>query len=79
MFVEVTGENLVGGSFLPHYHPPSPSISILNKIKIKTMEAYFRKSVTFMYFWLICCDENHIERIPVAAKDIDHLFHLVSF
>ena len=76
MFVEVTGENLVGGPFLP---PPLSPISILNKIKIKTMEAYFRKSVTFMYFWLICCDENHIERIPVAVKDIDHLFHLVSF
>ena len=77
MFVEITGKNLVGGSFLPP--PPLSPISILNKIKIKTMEAYFRKSVTFMYFWLICCDENHIERIPVAVKDIDHLFHLVSF
>ena len=32
---------------------------------------------TFMYFWLNYC-ENHIERIPVAAKNIDHLFNLVS-
>ena len=79
MFVEITGENLVGGPFLPPPPLPLSHISILNKIKIKTMEAYFRKSVTFMYFWLICCDENHIERIPVAVKDIDHLFHLVSF
>ena len=32
---------------------------------------------TFMYFWLNYC-ENHIERIPVAVKNIDHLFNLVS-
>ena len=31
-----------------------------------------------MYFWLNYCDENHIERIPVAAKNIDHLFNLAS-
>ena len=38
-----------------------------------------RKPVTFMYFWLNYCDENHhIERIPVAVKDIDHLFNLAS-
>ena len=38
-----------------------------------------RKTVTFMYFWLNCCDENHhIERIPVAVKVIYHLFHLTS-
>ena len=38
-----------------------------------------RKTVTFMYFWLNYCDENHhIERIPVAVKDIDHLFNLAS-
>ena len=30
--------------------------------------------VTYMYFWLNYCDENHIERIPIAVKDIDHLF-----
>ena len=34
---------------------------------------------TFTYFWLNYSDENHhIERIPVAVKDIDHLFNLVS-
>ena len=32
---------------------------------------------TFMYFWLNYC-ENHIERIPVAVKNIDHLFNLTS-
>ena len=32
---------------------------------------------TFMYFWLNYC-ENHIEKIPVAVKNIDHLFNLVS-
>ena len=33
---------------------------------------------TFMYFWLNCCDENHIEKIPIPVKDIGHLFHLAS-
>ena len=44
------------------------------------METYssFQKPVTFMYFWLNYCDENHIERIPVAVKNIDHLFNLAS-
>ena len=32
----------------------------------------------YMYFWLNYCDENHIERIPIAVKDIDHLFRLAS-
>ena len=31
-----------------------------------------------MYFWLNYCNKNHIERIPVAVKNIDHLFNLVS-
>ena len=45
------------------------------------METYslLQKPLTFMYFWLNYCDENHhIERIPVAVKGIDHLFHLAS-
>ena len=34
---------------------------------------------SFQYFWLNYCDENHhIERIPVAVKDIDHLFNMAS-
>ena len=37
-----------------------------------------QKPVVFMYFWLNYCDENHIERIPVAVKNIDHLFNLAS-
>ena len=43
------------------------------------METYssLRKPVTFMYFWLnYYCDENHIERIPIAVRNIDHLFRL---
>ena len=31
-----------------------------------------------MYFWLNYCDENQTERIPVAMKNIDHLFNLAS-
>ena len=32
-----------------------------------------------MYFWLNYSDgNNHIERIPVAVKNIDHLFHTAS-
>ena len=31
-----------------------------------------------MYFWLNYFDENHIERILVAVKNIDHLFNLAS-
>ena len=44
------------------------------------METYssFQKSVTFMYFWLNYCDKNHIERIPVAVENINHLSHLAS-
>ena len=34
--------------------------------------------LTFMYFWLNYCDKNHIERIPVAVKNIDHLFRMAS-
>ena len=33
--------------------------------------------VTFMYFWLNYCDKNHIERISIAVKNIDHLFNMV--
>ena len=36
-----------------------------------------QKPVTFMYFWLNYCNEN-IEKIPVAVKNIDHLFNLTS-
>ena len=38
----------------------------------------FQKPVTFMYFWLDYCDKNQIERIPIAVKDIDHLFCMAS-
>ena len=42
------------------------------------METYFQDPVTFMYFWLNYCDKNHIERILIAVKNIDHLFRLAS-
>ena len=31
-----------------------------------------------MYFWLNYCDENHVERIPIAVKNIDCHFNLVT-
>ena len=31
-----------------------------------------------MYFWLNYCDKNHIERIPVAVENINHLSRLAS-
>ena len=51
----------------------------MKKLKIKTMETYsLQKAIAaFMYFWLNYCDEN-IERIPIAVKNIDHLFNMVS-
>ena len=48
-----------------------------------TMETYrdysLQKPIVFMYFWLNYRDENyHIERIPVAVKNIDHLFRMAT-
>ena len=31
-----------------------------------------------MYFWLNYCDKNHIKRIPIPVKDMDHPFRLAS-
>ena len=31
-----------------------------------------------LYFWLNYCEKNHIERILVAVKNMDHLFLMVS-
>ena len=31
-----------------------------------------------MYFWLNYYDENHVERIPITAKNIDYLFRMAS-
>ena len=44
----------------------------------KYFEVRNRLQQNFMCFWLNYCDENHIERILVAVKDIDHLFNLAS-
>ena len=43
------------------------------------METYSSlQQAAFMYFWLNYCDKNHIEKIPVAVKEIGHLFHQAS-
>ena len=32
-----------------------------------------------MYFWLNYSDENHhVERVPIAVKNKNHLFHMAS-
>ena len=46
-----------------------------------TMETYssFKKPVSFMCFWLNYCDGNHhIKRIPIAVKNMDHLFCMAT-
>ena len=49
-----------------------------NKSTIETYSSR-RKPIVFMYFWLNYSNENrYIERIPVAVKDIYHLFNLAS-
>ena len=50
----------------------------VKQLKQNMMETDSLQPTTFMYFWLNYCDENHVERIPVAVKNIDHLFHLAS-
>ena len=32
----------------------------------------------FINIWLNYCDENHVEKIPIPVKNINHLFHLAS-
>ena len=41
----------------------------MKELKIKTM---------YIYLWLNYGDENHLERIPIAVKNINHLFHLAN-
>ena len=31
-----------------------------------------------MYFWLNYCDENLVERFPIAVKNIEHLFRMAT-
>ena len=53
--------------------------ALLDTIKTKTMETYSSlQPINVMYFWLNYCDENHIERIPIAVKNIDRRFHMAS-
>ena len=50
--------------------PLKKYFEVKNSLKTKMM---------FMYFWLNYCYENHhIERIPVAVQNINHLFRLAS-
>ena len=44
------------------------------------METYslHKPTACFMYFWLDYGNENHVKRIPVAVKNIDHLFRMAS-
>ena len=42
------------------------------------MYSFQEPIASFQYFWLNYYDENHIERIPVAVKNVDHLFRLAS-
>ena len=48
------------------------------KTRWKYKDYTLQKPVTFMYFCLNYCDENHTERSPVAVKDMDHLFNLAG-
>ena len=43
-----------------------------------TVYPSLKKPIAFMYFQSSYCDKNHIERIPVAVKDIDHLSNLAG-
>ena len=51
-------------------------------LELCPLKKYFEvkqlKIEVFMYFWLNYCDENHVERIPVAVKNIDHLFRMAT-
>ena len=42
------------------------------------IETLQKPIASFMYFWLNYRDKNHIERIPVAVKNIDHFFNKAS-
>ena len=42
------------------------------------MQTYLLQPTTFMYFWLNYCDGNHVERILIAVKNINHLFGMDS-
>ena len=52
------------------------NFEVKNRLKLKTMETYSQKPVTFMYFWMNYCDGNHIERTSIVMKNINLLFHL---
>ena len=55
-------------SFFLELCPPKKYFEV-KELKIKAM---------FMCVWLNYCDENNVERIAIAVKNINHLFHLAS-
>ena len=42
------------------------------------METSPQKPINFMYFWLNYLAKDNVERIPVAVKNIDHLFRMTT-
>ena len=42
------------------------------------MKTSLRKPIAFMYFCLNYIGKSHVERTPVAVKNIGHLFHMAS-
>ena len=42
------------------------------------METSPRKPINFMYLSLNYVDKGNIERIPIAVKNIDHLFRMAT-
>ena len=42
------------------------------------METSPRKPINFMYFWFNYVDKGNLERIPIALKNIDHLFGMAT-
>ena len=49
-------------------------VHLRNVLKWKQLEI----KMMLIYFSLNYCDENHVERIPIVVKNINHLFHLAS-
>ena len=48
-------------------------LRIMSTSEMFWSEKQFKIKMMFMYFWLNYCDENHVERIPIAVKNINHL------
>ena len=53
------------------------NIHLINILRWKQIKIRDDRETIYV-FWLNYCNENHIEKIPVAVKDIDDLFNLTS-